>query len=118
MSEANRLRLDWNLGDEESPELDSYQNNFTDFANFFSDGMYGGGFVHRRIKTREIFDLAESAYLGLRRAVHRAEAATDAAAVAVSADDAGDDGAPPPTPRKQLASGRKSHRSVTWSGVG
>ena len=38
-SEANRLRSDWNLGDEEPAELGSYQNNFTDFANFFSDDM-------------------------------------------------------------------------------
>ena len=72
--------------------------------NFFGNDVYGDDFVHRRIKTREIFDLAESAYLDLRRAVHRAEAVADAAAVADSDDDADDDGAPPPPPRQQLAS--------------
>ena len=73
MSEANRLRPDWNLGDEETPELDAYRNNFIDFANFFADDMFGTEMVHRRIKTRKIFDLASSAYLDLRRAAHRAE---------------------------------------------
>ena len=62
LSEANRLRPDWNLGDEETPELDAYRNNFIDFANFFADDMFGTELVHRRIKTREIFDLASSAY--------------------------------------------------------
>ena len=71
LSEANWLRPDWNLDDEETPELDWYRNNFIDFANFFSGDMCGSDFVHRRIKTREIFDLVESAYLGLRRAVSR-----------------------------------------------
>ena len=83
MPEANRLLPDWNLDDEESPEL---------------------GLVHRRVKTHEIFDLAESAYLGLRRAAHCAETVADAAAVADSDDDSDDDGAPPPPPRQQLAS--------------
>ena len=72
--------------------------------NFFGNDVYGDDFVHRRIKTREIFDLAESAYLGLRRAAHCAETVADAAAVADSDDDSDDDGAPPPPPRQQLAS--------------
>ena len=55
--------------------------------------------VHRRIKTREVFDLACSAYLGLRRAAHRAEAAADAAALADSDDEADDAGPPPPPPQ-------------------
>ena len=66
LSEANRARPDWNLGDEEAPELGSFRYDFRDFANFFTDDMFGSEFVHRRIKTREIFDLASSAYLGLR----------------------------------------------------
>ena len=62
--------------------------------------------VHQRTKTREVFDLACSAYLGLRRAAHRAEAAADAAALADSDDDADDVGPPPPPPqpRQQPAS--------------
>ena len=86
LSEANRLRPDWNLGDEETPELDSYRSNFVDFANFFADDMFGTEFVHRRIKTREIFDLASSAYVDMRRAAHRAKAAADAAASSDSDD--------------------------------
>ena len=79
LSEANRLRPDWDLGDEETPELDTYRNNFRDFANFFADDMVGDEFVHRRMKTREIFDLASQAYCDMRRAAHRAKAAAAAA---------------------------------------
>ena len=57
LSEANRLHPGWNLGDEGTPELDAYRNNFIDFANFFADDMFVTEMVHRRIKTREIFDL-------------------------------------------------------------
>ena len=80
--------------------------------------------MHRRIKPREIFDLAESAYLGLRRAAHRAEAAADAAAVVDSDDDTDDDGALPPPPRQQPASETTSNelngpgRGVCPSGAG
>ena len=75
--------------------------------------------MHLRIKTREIFDLAESAYLGLRRAAHRAEAAADAVAMADSGDDADDDGAPPPPPRQQLASEMTSSElDLSGGGVG
>ena len=81
--------------------------------------MDGGDFVHWRIKikTREVFDLVESAYLGLHRAAHRAEAAADAAAVADSDDNADDDGAPPPPPRQQLAS-EKTSKKLDVSGRG
>ena len=60
------------------------------------------------------------AYLGLRRAAHRAEAAAGALAVADSDDDADDDAAPPPPPpRQQLASEMTSLESdVAGSGVG
>ena len=112
LSEANRLRPDWNLGDEKTPELDAYRNNFIDFANFFADGMFGTEMMHRRIKTREIFDLASSAYLDLRRAAHRAEAAAYAAASSDSDDDTDDDGKPlPPPPRKAVASAAASAAS-------
>ena len=99
LSEANRLRSDWNLGDEETPELDTYRNNFVDFANFFADDMFGDEFVHRRIKTREIFDLASETYCGMRRAVHRAKAAAAAASSDSDNDDDVDDS--PPTPPQQ-----------------
>ena len=104
LSEENRLRPDWNLGDEETPELDSYRNNFVDFANFFADDMFGNEFVHRRIKTREIFDLASAAYYDVRRAAHRAKAAADAAASSDSDDDDDDGDSPPAPPRQQPAS--------------
>ena len=48
--------------------------------------------VHRRIKTREVFDLTCSVYLGLRRAAHHAAAAADAVALADSDNGAVDDG--------------------------
>jgi 8-oxo-dGTP pyrophosphatase MutT (NUDIX family) len=99
LSEANRLRSDWDLGDEEAPELDSYRNNFVDFANFFADDMFGTEFVHRRIKTREIFDLASAAYFDMRRAAHRARAAAAAASSDSDDDDDVDDS--PPTPPHQ-----------------
>ena len=102
MSEANRVRPDWNLGDEDTPELDSYRHNFIDFANFFAGDMFGTEMVHRRIKTREIFDLAGSAYVDLRRAAHRAKVAAYAAS-SDSDDDTDDDGTPPPPPRKAVA---------------
>ena len=99
LSETNRLRSDWDLGDEEAPELDSYRNNFVDFANFFADDMFGTEFVHRRIKTREIFDLASAAYYDMRRAAHRARAAAAAASSDSDDDDDVDDS--PPTPPQQ-----------------
>ena len=101
LSEANRLRPDWNTGDEETPELDAYSYRFVDFANFFADDMFGTEFVHRRIKTHEVFDLASSAYVDMRRAAHRAEVA---ALSSDSVDDTDDDGEPPPPPRKAPAS--------------
>ena len=104
LPEENRLRPDWNLGDEETPELDSFRHNFVDFANFFADGMFGSEFVHRRIKTREIFDLASTAYVDMRRAAHRAEAAADAAALADSDDDDDEGDLPPSPPQRQPAS--------------
>ena len=104
LPEENRLRLDWNLGDEETPELDSHRKKIVDFANFFADGMFGTEFVHRRIKTREIFDLASEAYVGMRRAAHRAKAVADAAALADSDDDDDDGDSPPSPPQRQHAS--------------
>ena len=114
LSEENRLRPDWNLGDEETPELDSYRNNFVDFANFFADDMVGSEFVHRRIKIREIFDLASSAYSDLRRAVHRAKAAANAAASSDSDDD-DDDGDSPPAPPKQQPASKATSRAQASS---
>ncbi len=64
ISEASRARSDWGLSTAATPELDEYRNNFVDFANFFFNDMHGDEMVHRRIKTREVFDLASSAYLG------------------------------------------------------
>ena len=104
LSEENRLRPDWNLGDEEAPELDAYSYTFVDFANYFADDMVGYEMVHRRIKTREVFDLASSAYVDMRRAAHRAEVAARAADSSDSDDDTDDDGEPPPPPRKAVAS--------------
>ena len=104
LSEANRLRPDWNTGDEETPELDAYRCNFVDFANFFADDMFGTEFVHRRIKTREIFDLASEAYVDMRRAAHRAKAAADAAASSDSDDDDDVDDSPPSPPRRRPTS--------------
>ena len=104
LSEENRLRPDWNLGDEETPELDAYSYNFVDFANFFADDMFGYEMVHRRIKTREVFDLASSAYVDMCRAAHRAKVAARAADSSDSDDDTDDDGEPPPPPRKAVAS--------------
>ena len=63
---------------------------------FFANDMHGDEMVHRRIKTREVFDLASSADLGLCRAAHRAEAAAYAALGADGDDDADDVGPPPP----------------------
>ena len=92
LSEENRLRPDWNLGDEETPELDAYSYTFVDFANFFADDMFGYEMVHRRIKTREVFDLASSAYVDMCRAAHRAKVAARAADSSDSDDDTDDDG--------------------------
>ena len=111
LSEANRLRPDWNTGDEETPELDAYRCNFVDFANFFADDMFGTEFVHRRIKTREIFDLASEAYVDMRRAAHRAKAAADAAASSDSDDDDDVDDSPPAPPQRQPASRATSSAS-------
>ena len=101
MSEASRARSDWGLNAAATPELGEYRNNFVDFANFFFNDIHGDEMVHRhrRIKTREVFDLACSAYLGLCRAAHRAEIAAYAAASADSDDDADDAGPPPPPPQ-------------------
>ena len=123
LSEANRLRPDWNNGDEETPELDAYSCSFVDFANFFADDMFGTEFVHRRIKTREIFDLANEAYVDMRRAAHRAKAAagTDASSDSDDADSDGgddDDGSPPAPPRQQPASKAASSASQLDSGAG
>ena len=118
LSEENRLRPDWNLGDEETPELDSYRNNFVDFANFFADDMVGDEFVHRRMKTREIFDLASSAYCDMRRAAHRAKAAANAAASSDSDDDDGDGDSPPAPPQRLLASTATSSASQLGDGAG
>ena len=93
LSEANRLRPDWELGD----ELDSYRNDFVDFANFFADDMVGSELVHRRIKNREIFDLASSAYANLRRTARRGDQERSGSAGAPDDDDGdggGDSGAP------------------------
>ena len=100
LSEANRLRPDWDLGDEETPELDTYRNNFRDFANFFADDMVGDEFVHRRMKTREIFHLASDAYCDMRRVAHRAKHKADAAASSDSDDDSDGDGPPPAAPEQ------------------
>ena len=118
LSEANRLRPDWNLGDEETPELDAYRCNFVDFANFFADDMFGTEFVHRRIKTREIFDLANGAYVDMRRAAHRAKAAADAAASSDSDDDDDDDDSPPAPPQRQPASSATSSAADLDDGTG
>ena len=123
LSEANRLRPDWNTGDEETPELDAYRCNFVDFANFFADDMFGTEFVHRRIKTREIFDLASEAYVDMRRAAHRAKAAAGIAASsdsddADSDDDDDDDGSPPAPPQRQLAPAATSSASQLSDGAG
>ena len=118
LSEANRLRPDWNLGDEATPELDTYRCNFIDFANFFADDMFGSEFVHRRIKTREIFDLANGAYVDMRRAAHRAKAAADAAASSDSDDDDGDDDSPPAMTQRQPTSSATSNASDLDDGTG
>ena len=118
LSEANRLRPDWDLGDEETPELDTYRNNFRDFANFFADDMVGNEFVHRRMKTREIFDLASSAYCDMRRAAHRARAAARAAASSDSDDDDDDSDSPPAPPQRLLASAAASSSSQLGDGAG
>ena len=118
LSEANRLRPDWNLGDEETPELDTYRNNFRDFANFFANDMVGDEFVHRRMKTREIFDLASSAYYDMRRAAHRARAAARAAASSDSDDDDDDIDSPPAPPQRLLASAAASSSSQLGDGAG
>ena len=101
LSEANRLRPDWDLGDEETPELDTYRNNFRDFANFFADDMVGDEFVHRRMKTREIFDLASQTYCDMRRVAHRAKASAGASSDSDGDDD--DDDSPPEPPQRHLA---------------
>ena len=66
--------------------------------------MFGTEFVHRRIKTREIFDLASEAYVDMRRAAHRAKAAADTAASSDS-DDADSDGATTMTTRRRRRPG-------------
>ena len=88
ITEASRARSDWGLSTAATPELGEYRNNFVDFANFFADDMSGTGMMHRRIKTREVFDLASAAYLGLCRAAHHAETAAYAALDADGDDDA------------------------------
>ena len=118
LSEENRLRPDWNLGDEETPELDSYRNNFIDSANFFADDMFGSEFVHRRIKTRKIFDLANTAYVDVRRAAHRAKAAADAAASSDSDDDDDDGDSPSAPPQRQPASKAASSASELGDSAG
>ena len=118
LSEENHLRPDWNLGDKETPELDSYRNNFVDFSNFFAGDMAGSEFVHRRIKTREIFDLTSSAYTDLRRAAHRAKAAANAAASSDDDDDDDDDDSPPAPPQQQPASEAASSASQLDGGGG
>ena len=118
LSEANRLRPDWNLGDEETPELDSYRNNFRRLRELFRGRHGRHEFVHRRIKTREIFDLASSAYCDMRRAAHRAKAAADAAASSDSDDDDDDDDSPPAPPQRQLASAAASSASQLGDGAG
>ena len=97
---------------------DSYRNNFIDFANFFADDMFGNEFVHRRIKTREIFDLANTAYVDMRRAAHRAKAAADAAASSDSDDDDDDGGSPPAPPQRQPASSATSSTTDLGDGTG
>ena len=72
ITEASRARSDWGLSTAATPELDEYRNNFVDFANFFATTCTAYEMVHRRFKTREVFDLASDAYLGLCRAAHRA----------------------------------------------
>jgi hypothetical protein len=118
LSEANRLRPDWDLGDEETPELDTYRNNFRDFANFFADDMFGDEFVHRRMKTREIFDLASQAYCDMRRVAHRAKAKARAAASSDSDGDDDDDGSAPAPPQRQLALSATSSASQLDDGAG
>ena len=118
LSEENRLRPDWGLGDEETPELDSYRNNFVDFANFFADDMVGNEFVHRRMKTREIFDLASEAYCDMSRAAHRAKAAANAAASSDSDNDDDDGDSPPAPPQRQLAFTATSSAGQLGDGAG
>ena len=118
LPEAVRLRPDWNLGDEETPELDTYRCNFVDFANFFADDMFGTEFVHRRIKTREIFDLANGAYVDMRRASHCANAAADAAASSDSDDDDDDGDSPPAPPQRQPTSSASSSTADLDDGTG
>ena len=63
-----RSRSDWATGDEDF-ELEEWHTDFTDFEGFFDAHMCQarGQFVHRRFKTREVFDLAQSAYIELVR---------------------------------------------------
>ena len=98
ISEASRARSDWGLSTAATPELDVYRNDFVDFANFFAndlDHRRTNEMLHRRFKTREVFDLASDAYVALCRAAHRAGAA-DAAPDSSDDDDDDDAGAPPP----------------------
>ena len=55
-----RGRSDWATGDEDF-ELEEWRIDFTDFEVFFDAHMCQarGQFVHRRFKTREVFDLAQ-----------------------------------------------------------
>ena len=100
LSEASRARTDWGLGAAATPELDEYRGDFVDFANFFANDMHGDEMVHCRIKTREVFDLACSAYL------------------ADSDDEADDDGTPPSPPQPQPASEATSSEHTPGHGVG
>ena len=63
-----RARRDWATGDDDF-ELEAFRMDFTDLDGFFDAHMCQarGQFVHRRFKTREIFDLAQSAYIELVR---------------------------------------------------
>ena len=84
-----RSRSDWATGDEDF-ELEEWHSDFTDFEGFFDAHMCQarGQFVHRRFKTREVFDLAQAAYVELVR-LHTAanrEPTTD--------DESTDDAAP------------------------
>ena len=66
--DAQRSRSDWATGDEDF-ELEEWRADFTDFEGFFDAHMCQarGQLVHRRFKTREVFDLAQAAHIEMVR---------------------------------------------------
>ena len=87
--DAQRSRSDWATGDEDF-ELEEWRADFTDFEGFFDAHMCQarGQFVHRRFKTREVFDLAQAAHIEMVRV------ATEARREPTTDDEDTDDDAP------------------------